>query len=51
LAGLLWYTSTGTVCLAHWTDCAAAGESLGRTLFLPIAGLVGYVLFRVTDAL
>ena len=51
VVGLLAYTTDGTVCLAHRTACAPADESALRTFFLPIVVVVGYVLFRTSEAL
>lgn len=48
--GLLAYTTTGTVCLAHRTECLPADESVLRTFFLPLVAVAGYVLFRISDA-
>lgn len=49
--GLFVYTTGGTVCLAHRTACAPADESALRTFFLPTVVVVGYVLFRASEAL
>jgi hypothetical protein len=49
--GLLASATDGTVCLVHRTDCTPADTSVLRTFFLPIAAVVGYALFRISDAL
>lgn len=49
--GLLAFTTNATVCLAHRTECAPASESVLRTFFLPLVAVVGYVLFRISEAL
>jgi hypothetical protein len=49
--GLLAFATDATVCLAHRTECAPADESVLHALFLPLVAVVGYVLFRISEAL
>lgn len=51
VVGLLAFATDGTVCLAHRTACTPANDSVPRTFFLPIVTVVGYVLFRTSEAL
>lgn len=49
--GLIAFTTDATVCLGHRTECAPADKSVLRTFFLPLVAVVGYILFRISEAL